>query len=312
MSAPGDAKLQRRLIRLAQRILLRLRWFPFTLLLLLLNAFVNFMQLWRRRVIVPVGEVLGEAPTLPRDAMMWLDGVPAAPAAHHLEICLRLSPQAADANLQDVFSAVLTFPRFRSIGLYWDSPSLTDDLPLWRGRGETVHATPSDLRAPVAARLSGFLHARHTEMALPVAASRDAETFIKRRAGGAWVVCVNLPGELCLDVEALAAARRDIHFLGFPSGSDTARALNFESVFAHGFTLHERMALIRAADGYIGGIDELGCTALISGRPSLVIDRGDGDNWVRTARRDGGGWVHSAFNPSAGLEEVTEFLSRHF
>src|SRR5712671_2059655 len=120
MNTPSKAHLLwRRVGHLTQRILFRLRWAPFSLLLLLLNVLVNLTQLRRREVIVAVGEIGGEAGKLPRDAMVWLDSVPAAPPGHRLDLCFSLQPQAADANLHDLFSVALAFPRFRSIGLYW-------------------------------------------------------------------------------------------------------------------------------------------------------------------------------------------------
>jgi len=79
-------------------------------------------------------------------------------------------------------------------------------------------------------------------------------------------VLVNLP-------EALATPRADVHFFALDA--------------RWGFTLHERLALVRAADAYIGAPDELASAALISGRAALI-----------------------SLKPTAA--EVTDFLARCF
>jgi len=293
--APSKVRLfVRRLVYLALRVLYRLRWAPFTLLYVMINAAHHAVRLRRRLVIVPVAEAGDGVENLPRNAMIWLDRVLAGPPEHHFDVCLRLNPESADANLHDLLSAALAFPRLRSVGLYWDTSSLADDLPLWRGSRD---GTPCDLGSPGVARLGEFLQADHGEIALPVAASRDAETLLKRRVGSAWAVCLNLPAELSGLGEAIASARTDIHFFDL-SPSDRAKSpVNHESFYADGFTLHERMALVLAADAYVGRFDELGCAALIAKQQSLLLGDGEGKDSLDSA---------------AALKRGLEFLSRHF
>ena len=264
--------LRRWLISFTNRALRRLGFFPFTLFYVLLNAAIKVVQLRRGRIVVCVGEVTGETTSLPRSVMLWLDRVLTGPPGYQFDVCLRLPPEAADANLQEVFSVLLTSPRLRSVGLYWDASSVADDLPLLQAKQDRsdppVRATShEDLGSPNVKQLQEFFQADHVGIVLPVAATRDAQTLLKRQAGGGFVVCLNVPPELASLADAVARARPDIWFfdLAHPASPTTAAA-NHQSIAGQGFSLHERMALVQAADAYVGSFDALGCAALVSGR----------------------------------------------
>jgi len=309
--------LGRRLTNLARRVLNRARFFPFSLLFVAVNAAGGALQLRRGWRHVAVGETTGETTALlPRNVMLWLDRLLAGSQGHQFDVCLRLPREAADANLHDVLSVMLAFGRARSVGLYWDSSSLADDLPLWGGRqegsGSAVGAAPcEDLSSPCRHGLEEFIQDKHAEIALPVLATRDAQTFVKRQAGGACVVCLNVPPESGSPAETLARARPDVWFFDLsPRSLHEERAANNQSIFDHGFTMHERMALVQAADAYVGSFDEMGCTALISGRPAVLLGGGS-SNWTnRTSRGEVAVWLPGPIEPAALVTEVLQFLSR--
>jgi hypothetical protein len=79
----------------------------------------------------------------------------------------------------------------------------------------------------------------------------------------------------------------------------------------HGLALHERMALVRAADAYVGSFDELGCTALISGRPAMVVDGSAAGRRDRLGRGGVVAWFLDPLEPEEALmQELLKFLSR--
>jgi len=308
----GEESLRLRLIIFAQKVLNRLRFFPVTLMMVLLYAARKLLQLRQGVAVVRVGEATGEARDLPRNVMLWLNQVLRNPAGQQFDVCLRLSPAAIDTNLHDVFSAVLTFPRFRSIGLYWDASSLSDDLPLWQkqnGSDAAASVRGEDLGSSSVTRLEEFFQADHGEIALPVAASRDAQTLLKRQAGSAWVACLNLPPEQSSLAGILANARPDVRFFDFSATlSKETRVSNHQSIVDHGLTLHERMAIVVAADAYIGSFDELGCAALISGRRTVMLGGGASNRHDRIGRGDGAVWFPRPLEPAALTIEVLQFL----
>jgi hypothetical protein len=307
-----------RLKNLTYRVLGRLEFFPFTLLYVLLNAALKLILLRLGRGLVRAGAVKGEVMLLPRDLMLWFGRIVPRPPGHQFDVCLRLPKDAAEANLQDVFSVALTFPHIRSIGLYWDSPSLADDLALLKSRqgrnDPVVYATLcEEIGSRGSTQLLEFLHADHEEFALPVAAARDGQTLLKRQVGAAHVVCLNVPTELRPLVDAVAESRPEIRFFHFsPELPESPRVTNNHSFFGCGFTLHERMALVRAADAYIGGFDELGCTALILGRPAILLGGSAGDQPDRIRRGEIAVWFPAPVEPAALRNAVVEFLSHHF
>lgn len=309
-----------RLKNLTYRVLNRLEFFPFTLVYVLFNAALKLILLRLGLGLVRVGVVKGEVMSLPRDLMLWFGRIFLRPPGHQFDVCLRLPREAADANLQDVFSVALTFPhiRFRSIGLYWDSSSLADDLALLQSKQDRSDPVVSrTLHEEIGSRGSTqfleFLHADHEEFALPVAASRDGQTLLKRLVGAAHVVWLNVPTELRPLVDAVAGARPDIQFFHFsPELPESPRAANNQSFFGCGFTLHERMALVQAADAYVGSFDELGCTALICKRPAILLGGGAGEQPDRISRGEIAVWFPASVEPAALRNAVLQFLSHHF
>ena len=306
------------LINLTYRGLSRLAFFPFTLLYVLLNAAHKLILLRLGLGLVRVGVVKGAVVSLPRDLMLWFGRIFPRPPGGQFDVCLRLPREAADANLQDVLSVVLMIPRVRSIGLYWDSSSLADDLALLQlkqDRSDPVLSTTlhEEIGSRGSTQFLEFLHADHEEFALPVAASRDGQTLLKRQAGAAHVVCLNVPTELRPLVNAIAGARPDIRFFHFsPELPESPRAANNQSFFGCGFTLQERMALVQAADAYVGSFDELGCTALISGRPVILLGSDAGEQPDRISRGEIAMWLPASMEPAALRNAALQFLSHHF
>jgi hypothetical protein len=311
----------------ALRVLRRLRFFPFTLGYVLLSAALKIVQLWRGRKLARVGEAADGAVLSPLRVMLWLDEIGCElrvldeigreAGVRQSDVCLKLSPDAADANLHDVFSVLLTSPRLRSISFYWDESALRDDLPLLQAaldrRTETVWSTlRDDLRRPSAEACRAFLGADHQGVVLSVAASRDAQTLIKRQAGAACAVCLNLPEEVRWLVDDAAAALPDVKFFDIDPilpGSPSAAA-NVESLYGYGLTLHDRMALAQAADAYVGRFDEAGCAALFAGRPTVLIGGGDAADTDPLSRGDIALWLPDPSSPAIKAT-VLEFLRRH-
>ena len=295
----------------------RLRFFPFTFFYVLLSAAFKVVGLLRDQEAVRVGEVAGKAAALPRSVMLWLDRVATSLTESRFDVCLRLPSEAADNNLHDVFSVLLASPRLRSVGLYWDSSSLANDLPLWQAKQSrndpTVWAMPyEDLGSLSFKQLDEFFHSNHEGIVLPVAATRDAQTLLKRQAGGAYAVCLNIPEELCSLVDAVVAAHPHARFFDLApcASSPTAGAANNQSLYGYGLNLHERMALVQAADAYVGHFDELGCTALVSKRPAVLLGSGTGEQPDRIRRSEISLWFPDPAATPELTEEVLKFLFR--
>ena len=308
---------RQRLRKFIYRTLSRLGFFPFTFLFVVLNAARKMILLRQGHVLVRVGVVAGEAMNLPRCMMLWLDRVLTGNGGHPFDVCLRLPPLAADANLHDVFAVLLTHPRLRSLGLYWDSSSLADDLPLLQAkhvRNDPAASTASyeELGSPSIKQFVAYLEADHGGIVLPVAAKRDAQTLLKRQAGGGYAVCLNVPLELRWLADAVVSARTDVRFFDLaPPASSHLRAANCQSLYGHGLTLQERMALAQAADAYVGSFDELGCAALSSGR--LVILLGGGTAGTQPDRISSGDttvWFPVPAEPTTLATAVVQILSR--
>jgi hypothetical protein len=305
---------RRRLISLTYRVLNQLEFFPFTLLYVLFNAVLKLILLRMRRGLVRVGVATGETVSLPRDAMVWLGRDWIGPPGHQFDVCLHLSRENCAANLHDVFSVVLTFPRVRSVGLYWESSSLADDLPLLQSKQDRDDPAVSamlyeEISSAGRTQFVEFVQAEHAEFALPVAAYRDAQTLLKRHVGAARAVCLNVPGELWPFAGAIAEARPEIQFFHFSVLPQLKSIPNIESFFDCGFTLHERMALVQAADAYVGCFDELGCTALISGRPVILLGGDAGEQPDRISCGEISLWFPDPAATPKLTEVVLQFLS---
>ena len=265
------------LIRVTLGTLRRLGWFPFTLLGALLFAAVRLRELRTGRAVVRVGRATEGTAALPLRSMLWLDRIASDLPSGSFDVCLRLPRDAADATLHDVFSVLLTSPRLASIGLYWDDAALSDDQPLWQ-TGAAASAASSganDIDAPSVERLDRFFRAEHERLDLPVAARREAQTLLKRQAGSAYAICLNLPAAQLPLAEAVVTAAPDVRFfdLGFPGSKPLAA--NVTSLADYGLTLHERLAFLQAADAYVGSFDELGSAAIVGGRPGVLVGGGD-------------------------------------
>lgn len=227
---------------------------------------------------------------------------------------LLLPREAANDSMHDVVSVLLAYPGLRSVGLHWDSRSLADDLTLLQSKRDRSDPATAALHEEIGSRGSAqsaeFLRSEHGEFALPVAASRDAQTLLKRQAGAALVVCLNFPAERRVLADAVAGDWPHVRFFNFYSASpESAGAANNQSFFAWGFTLHERMALVQAADAYAGTFDELGCTAVIAGRPAILLDGGSGVRLDAANRSDGAVWLPSGMDQPELTRRILQFLS---
>lgn len=306
--------VRRWLINFTSRALRRLRFFPFTLLHVMLNAALKVVELRRCLMVVRVGEVTDEAASLPRRVMIWLDRIVTTPAEPRFDVCLRLPREVAAANLHEVFSILLTSPRVRSIGLYWDASSLADDLPLLQakqGRNDpAVRAALYEDLGPLSFKqLREFFQANHAGIALPVAVTRDAQILLKRQAGKAYAVCLNVPEELRWLTDAVVAVCPNSQFFDLSPTLWTTKTTNCQSLFSHGFTLHERMALVKASDAYVGSFDELGCAALVSKRPTILLGGGTGGPLDRISHGDKALWFPDPVDQTMAAEMVLQFLS---
>ena len=306
----------RRLLSFTNRALRRLEFFPFTFFYVLFNAAIKVVQQRRGRTVVRVGEVTGETTCLPRSVMLWLDRVLAGPPGYEFDVCLRLPRETADDSVHDVFSILLTSPRLRSVGLYWDSSSLADDLPLWQakqGRNDpTILATSYENLDSLSVRqLQEFFQADHVGIVLPVAATRDAQTLLKRQAGGGLTVCLNLPPEAGSVAGRLATELPLLRFFDLsPLGADApGPPPNLVALHSWGLNLHERMALACGADAYVGRFDALAAVAVMAGRPTVLVADAPEVTGPREARGGRVLWVPA--DSAALVQGVRGFLDRH-
>ena len=89
-----------------------------------------------------------------------------------------------------------------------------------------------------------------------------------------------------------------------------SRAANNQSLYGYGLSLHERMALVQAADAYVGSFGELGCAALVSGRPAVLLGGGTGEQPDRTSRGEISLWFPDTAATPELTEAVLQFLFR--
>ena len=260
--------LRRRPIRLAMRIFRRFEWFPFTLLAAFLFAAVRLRELRTGRAVVRLGRVAEGSAELPLRAMLWLDRIASDLPSASFDLCVRLPREAADATLHDVFTVLLTSPRLTSIGWYWDDAALSDDQPLWQAGAPSG---AEDIDNPTVERLDRFLREKHQPLDLPVAARREAQTLLKRLAGGAYAICLNLPDGQAPLFAATVTAKPDVRFFDLRGSGSKPLPANVTSLADYGLSLHERLAFVQAADAYMGSFDELGLAAIISGRPTQFV-----------------------------------------
>ena len=293
-----------------------LRVLPFSLFYVLISAAKRVIQLRGGHELVCAGEVVTGGEALPCSVMIWLDRVAVDLSEPHFDVCLKLPHDAPDANLHDVFSILLTSPRLRSVGLYWDSASSADDLSLWQGRQDHREAMVwsklgNDVAARSVQRLHEFFTSFHDAIVLPVAATRDAQTLLKRHVGGAYAVCMNVPAELRSLADAIRAARPDVRFFDLATDAvpPSDGAANSQSLAGCGLSLHERLALAQATDAYVGSFDELGCAALVSGVPAVLLGGGTSEHPDRISHGDNAVWFPGPVEPTAAASAVLQFLS---
>lgn len=300
------------LLRRANRALRRLEFFPFTFFYAVIHAAIRVVQLRQGHAVLRVGKATGETTSLPRTVMLWFDRVATGLTEPRFDVSLRLPREAADANLHDVFSVLLTSPRLRSVGLYWDSSSLADDIPMLQANDPRIGATPhEDFGAPSFKQLREFFQADHVGIAPPVAATRDAQTLLKRVAGGAYAVCLNVPVEQRPLIAELEATHPDVRFFDLAPALPTTKAANTLSLSGYGLNLHERLALVQATDAYVGSFDELGCAALMSKRPVVLLGGGTGEHPDPISRGEMAVWFPGPVEPTTLAKTVHQFLFRH-
>ena len=310
-------RLVRRAAGLASRVshgLLRV--FPFSLGYAILKAALRLRWLaWRGAQLTRVGEAKGSAS--PLAVLLWLDRIGGEVSGQPFDVCLRLPPDVEDDSLHDVFSILLVSPRLQSLALYWDEERLLEDLPLFQARrdraGVSVWSTVrEDLGTPGSQALRDFLAAGHEPLAVPVTANREARTLLKRLAGGAWTVCLNLPDEARWLAGAVTAGLPDARFFDMRNFDSARAAPNLHAVAGWGLTLHEHLALVADSDAYVGSFDLLAAAALIAGRPAVLL----GGEPVATPDRQGGGeatiWIADVSDPALVTRAVLEFLGRHW
>jgi hypothetical protein len=172
---------------------------------------------------------------------------------------------------------------------------------------------PYDDLAPAdGARFEEFCRTKPGRLALPVAAARDAQTLLKRQAGGGYAVCLNVPPDLASLADAVARARPDIWFFNLSlTASQTTSAANHQSISGQGYSLHERMALASAADAYVGSFDETGCAAVITGRPAFLLGGSNGSRPELVGRGDAAVWLPGPVQPTEATNAALQLLSRH-
>jgi hypothetical protein len=157
-----------------------------------------------------------------------------------------------------------------------------------------------------------FLQAEHVGIDLPAAATRDAQTLLKRQAGKAYAVCLNVSEEFRSLADAVVAACPDRQFFDLSPTLSSTKATNSQSLFGHGFTLHERMALVKTADAYVGTFDALGCAALVSKRPTILLGGEIGEQPDLIGCGDKVVWFHGSAEPATLVQPVIQFLSNQF
>jgi len=291
----------------------RMNVFPFTLVYSVVSAALKAVELKLLCPAVWPGEASGAAEALPCGVMLWLERIANRRVERQFDLCLALRSEDANDRLHDAFSVMLTSPRLRSVGFYWDLQRLADDLSLlqWPRRHEP-NAQPAyeRLGSPSLNQFEEFLRSSHEGIALPIAATRDAQTLLKRQVGGALAVCLNLPVGLQPLAAAISAACPAVQFVDLSACPGNAGcAVNSRSLHAYGLGLHERMALAQTADAYVGAFDELGCTAIVSGRPAVLFAGVSGEHLHPIRQDEATMWVCGPMEPTALSQAVVQFLA---
>ena len=297
-----------RAVNLARRV------FPLSLIFTIRSAVVRAGILRRHRHLAVVAEAKTAAS--PTATLLWLDRVTAESSkegSNSFDACLLLPGEGRAPDLHEVLSVLLASPRVQSIAFYWDEAALADDLPLWIARADRLDPAADErgqIDAPSPAEVTAFLQRTHHAVTLPTAALREAETLLKRLAGGGLAVCLNLPPDAGSLAGRLAAEFPLVRFFELsPAGADApGPPPNLVPLHSWGFSLHERMALVRGADVYIGRLDVLAAVAVMAGRPTVLLADPREENGPREA---GGGrvlWVPA--ETAALVQGLRGFLDR--
>src|SRR5207244_2046020 len=161
---------------------------------------------------------------------------------------------------------------------------------------------------------SRFLVRRHPTLALPAPAEREARTLLKRLAGGRHAICLNLDSADGSLVASVASAFPDARFFapGRRSSGPAPDGANIVAIGEFGFSLHERLALVQAADAYVGVFDEHACAAVAAARPCVLLG-GVEDERARPpvpSERGGVVWLSRPYDVPTATPLVAGFLRR--
>ena len=254
---------------------------------------------------------------LPCRLMMSLDRIGVDLERRRFDVGLQLPANVPCPVLDDVFSVLVTSPSVRSIGFYWSDASADEDLRLMRGaRGvEGGPAVTHERLTPTTADdRSRFLVRRHTTMALPAPAEREARTLLKRLAGGRYTICLNLDAADGSLVNSVAPAFPDARFFALGRGSSglAPEGTSIVAVGEFGFSLHERLAFVQAADAYVGVFDEHACAAVAAERPCVLLGGVDDERAGPPVPSDGRGvvWLSRPYDLHTATPLVASFLRR--
>lgn len=295
----------RTLLGLPGKVWRRLQlYFPFTLVQGLGLAFARWRQLRAGTSAAFVIDARGRDEHRIRDLLLWRPSV--LTRGRGVDLGLLLGPSADLDEADRLFSAAVVVPGVRSIALYWDAERLDRDRRLWhRTEGPGALEVSSAASAPervVVAR------ARGAGPALPPGVLREAQTLLKRHARGGAVVCLNLdPVDGVLRHELLGRLPA-LKFVDFVSAGESGSA-NFLLVGDLGLTRHERLALVGAADVYVGRFDELGVAALLASIPTVLLGAGPAEADQDLAAEGRTLWLAGRPGPD-DVGRVVQFVDR--
>ena len=258
-----------------------------------------------------------ELDALPCRLMMSLDRIGVDLEGRRFDVGLQLPANVPCPVLDDVFSVLVASSSVRSIGFYWSDASADEELRLMRGaRGvEGGPAVTHERLTPTTADdRSRFLVRRHTTIALPAPAEREARTLLKRLAGGRYTICLNLDAADGSLVNSVAPAFPDARFFALRRGSSgpAPEGASIVAVGEFGFSLHERLAFVQAADAYVGVFDEHACAAVAAERPCVLLGGVDDERAGLPVPSDGRGvvWLSRPYDVRTATPLVASFLRR--
>ena len=282
-------------------ILARLRFLPFSAAFVLLGAAVRFLQLRYARRIGFCARLGGIGKATVPGLLLAIDREREELTPAPLDCHFRFGESPDGPMLHDLFSVLLLIPDVRSISFYFPNDAFGDDEPFLRSRAERARGPVAELGAE---RSSGAV--RLGPLALPAAANRDAETLLKRIFGAAVVVSDNTPPQETPLVQAILEAHPSVRFVHL-NRTVPLREQDI-ALGSWGFTLFERLAIIRSSDCYIGPCDEHGTAAALFRMPRIMVGT-DGDSAVTV---EGGpeACVINGLAPSDIRQEAIAYVGR--